>query len=94
MGTKFFFTGMRPRSARRFRLPAPPPGTVPLNLNIADANSGVFYSAMSNIDFEIGDGNAAAVGIRFHVAQHGYLTHMDFHIGSGLAALHDVGNMG
>ena len=29
-------------------------------------------------------------GIRFHVAQHGFLSHMDFHVGSGLAALHDV----
>ena len=47
---------------------------------------------MSNVDFEIDDGNPAAVGIRFHIAQHCYLAHMDFHIGSGLAALHDVGN--
>ena len=93
MGTMFFFTGMRARGGR-FRMAPPPPGTVPENLNIADANSGTFYSAMSNIDFEIGAGNAAAVGIRFHVAQHGYLAHMDFHTGSGLAALHDVGNIG
>ena len=47
---------------------------------------------MSNIDFEIGSDNAAAVAIRFHVAQHGYLAHMDFHTGSGLAALNDIGN--
>ena len=47
---------------------------------------------MSNIDFEIGDGNPAAIAIRFHVAQHGYLSHMDFHIGSGLAALTQIGN--
>ena len=68
------------------------PGTVPPATGIVDANPGTFYSAMSNIDFEIGDGNPAAVGIRFHVAQHCYLAHMDFHIGSGLAALHDIGN--
>ena len=55
-------------------------------------NPGTFYSAMSNIDFEIGSDNAAAVGIRFHVAQHGYLAHMDFQIGSGLAGLNDIGN--
>ena len=48
--------------------------------------------AMSNIDFEIGDGNPAAVAIRFHVAQHGVLSHMDFHVGSGLAALTEIGN--
>ena len=47
---------------------------------------------MSNIDFEIGAGNPAAIAIRFHVAQHAYLSHMDFHIGSGLAALTEVGN--
>ena len=74
------------------RVPFPPPGSVPPNDAIADANSGTFYSAMSNIDFEIGEGNPAAVAIRFHVAQHAYLSHMDFHIGSGLAALHQVGN--
>jgi hypothetical protein len=47
---------------------------------------------MSNIDFEIGDGNPAAIAIRFHAAQHAYLSHMDFHTGSGLAALTQIGN--
>ena len=47
---------------------------------------------MSNIDFEIGDGNAAAVAIRFHVAQHSFLSHIDFHLGSGLAGIYMVGN--
>ena len=96
----FFFAGFRPNrpatgapsQRRAFRLPPPPPGTVPPNQNIADAGAGTFYSAMSNIDFEIGSDNAAAVGIRFHVAQHGYLAHMDFQIGSGLAAFNDIGN--
>ena len=77
---------------RAFRMPPPPPGTVPDNPAIADAGPGTFYSAMSNIDFEIGADNAAAVGIRFHVAQHGYLAHMDLQIGSGLAGLEDIGN--
>lgn len=67
-------------------------GTIPPDNTVPDANAGTFYSAMSNVDFEIGSGNPAAVGIRFHVAQHSYLAHMDFHIGSGLAALKDVGN--
>jgi sugar lactone lactonase YvrE len=74
------------------RRPGLQQGIVPPNTTIPDANPGTFYSAMSNIDFEIQDGNPAAIGIRFHVAQHCYLAHMDFHIGSGLAALHDVGN--
>ncbi len=76
-----------------YRHTGPFPGTVPAT-EVEDANPGTFYSAMSNIDFEIQDGNPAAIGIRFHVAQHCYLTHMDFHIGSGLAALKDIGNEG
>ena len=67
-------------------------GIVPPDDSIPDANPGTFYSAMSNIDIEIQEGNPGAVGIRFHVAQHSYLAHMDFHVGSGLAALHDIGN--
>ena len=93
------FAGFRPGAGDSsrperpgFRVPFPPPGSVPPNPNIPDANPGTFYSAMSNIDFEIGKGNAGAVAIRFHGAQHDYLSHMDFHIGSGLAGLHQVGN--
>jgi hypothetical protein len=62
---------------------------VPPDPSIPDAHPGTFYSAMSNEDFEIGKGNPAAVAVRFHVA-----THMDFWIGSGLAALKDIGNEG
>ncbi len=80
------------RGGRGGRVPFPPPGTVPPNDNIPDASPGTFYPAMSNIDFEIGDGNPAAIAIRFHVAQHGSLSHMDFHVGSGLAALTEIGN--
>ncbi len=93
-GVMVMFTGARPgeRRGRGRRVPFPPPGSVPPNDAIADANPGTFYSAMSNIDFEIGDHNPAAIAIRFHVAQHAYLSHMDFHIGSGLAALTQIGN--
>jgi SMP-30/gluconolaconase/LRE-like protein/pectate lyase-like protein len=96
MGYMVMFTGGRPTGGAMPRRPGRPArpvvGIVPPNDNIPDANPGTFYSAMSNIDFDIEDGNPAAVGIRFHVAQHCYLAHMDFHIGTGLAALHDVGN--
>ena len=64
-------------------------------LNLAmprDAGAGTFYSAMSNIDLEIEDGNPGAIGVRARYAQHSYLSHMDFRIGSGLAAIHDGGN--
>lgn len=88
------FTGVNPNDPRapRRRIPFPPPGSVPPNDSIADANSSTFYSAISNIDFEIGAGDPAAIAIRFHVAQHAFLTHMNFHIGSGLAALTQIGN--
>jgi len=59
---------------------------------IADANPGTFYSALANIDFEIQDGNPAAVCVRSHYAQHCYLAHIDFHIGSGRAGIEEVGN--
>jgi sugar lactone lactonase YvrE len=72
-----FFAGRRPRDA------APPP----------DANPGTFYSAMSNIDMEIGAGNPGAVGVRGRYAQHSFLAHVDFRIGSGLAGVHDTGNV-
>ncbi len=74
------------------RVPFPPPGSVPFNKDIADANSGTFYTAMSNIDFAIGRGNPAATAIRFHSAQHTFVSHMRFEIGSGLAGLYHVAN--
>lgn len=102
IGDMILFAGFRPRvnrgmgggSSPRMIFHPPPmsPGTVPPNPAIADANPGTFYSAMSNIAFEIGSGNSSAVAIRFHVAQHRYLAHMDFHIGSGLAGINDVRN--
>ena len=94
MGVMVMFTGFRPGGGffRNFRVPFPPPGQVPPNDKIADANPNTFYSAMSNIDFEIGEGNPAAVAVRFHVAQHSFLAHMDFRIGSGLAGIYMVGN--
>ncbi|MGA8232008.1 MAG: glycosyl hydrolase family 28-related protein [Candidatus Acidiferrales bacterium] len=73
----FFFAGGRPAAN------AMPP----------DANPGTFYSAISNIDIEIQDGNPGAVGVRAHYAQHCFLAHMDLHIGSGLAGIHDGGNV-
>src|SRR5271170_3831834 len=73
----FFFAGGRPGAN------ATPP----------DANPGTFHSAISNIDIEIQDGNPGAVGVRAHYAQHCFLAHMDFHIGYGLAGIHDGGNV-
>ena len=61
--------------------------------NPEDANPGTFYSAVSNIDFEIQEGNPAAVAVRARYAQHCFLSHIDFRIGSGLAGIHDGGNV-
>ena len=57
-----------------------------------DGNPGTFYSAMSNININIAPGNPAAIAIRFHVAQHCYLSHMNFQLNDALAGLEDIGN--
>jgi sugar lactone lactonase YvrE len=59
---------------------------------VVDASEFSFNCAMSNIDFEVGEGNPTAVCIRFHVAQHSYLSYMNFKVGSALAAMEDIGN--
>jgi hypothetical protein len=74
------------------QIPMPVSTVVPRDKPVRDANSATFYSAMSNIDIEIGGGNPATAAIRFHVAQHAFLTHMDFRLGSALAAVYQAGN--
>jgi hypothetical protein len=59
---------------------------------IRDAGAGTFYSAMSNVDLEIEDGNPYAVALRTHYAQHSFIAHVDIHVGNGLAGMFDVGN--
>jgi hypothetical protein len=75
------------------RVPFPPPGVVPFDPKVWDANPSTFYSAMSNVDIEIGDGNPAATGVRFRIAQHGFLSNMDFRLGSGFAGIYQAGNV-
>ncbi len=57
-----------------------------------DASEFTFFSAVSNIDFEIGAGNPAAVAIRFNVAQHSFVSHANFELGGARAAIQQVGN--
>ena len=59
---------------------------------VQDAGAGTFYSALSNIDLTIEDGNPYAVALRTHFAQHSFISHVDVHIGKGKAGLFDVGN--
>lgn len=74
-------------------VPVPVPAVVPRDKVIRDANSATFYSSMANVDVEIGEGNAAAAAIRFRVAQHGFLSHMDFRLGSAFAGVYQAGNV-
>ena len=83
----FFFAGGRPGSNRSSGNGKTPTGPPP------DASPGTFYSALSNVDVEIQAGNPGAVGVRAHYAQHCFLAHMDFHLVSGLAGIHDGGNV-
>jgi hypothetical protein len=57
-----------------------------------NANPGTFYSAFSNIDLRIEDGNPSAVALRTHFAQHGFVSHSVINIGSGRAGIYEVGN--
>ncbi|WP_420833463.1 glycosyl hydrolase family 28-related protein [Sphingomonas pollutisoli] len=75
------------------KVPVPVPTVVPPRDDVRDANSATFYSAMSNIDVEIGAGNPAAAAVRFRVAQHGFLSHMDFRLGSAFAGVYQAGNV-
>ncbi|MDR1172972.1 MAG: SMP-30/gluconolactonase/LRE family protein, partial [Bacteroidales bacterium] len=57
-----------------------------------DANAGTFYSGIRNIDIRMEAGNPAAVAVRFHVAQHCFLSHMDFFLNEGNTGVEDIGN--
>ena len=57
-----------------------------------DANPGTFYSAISNLDFRIEDGNPQAIAVRSRFAQHSFVSHCNFYIGDGYAGIFDLGN--
>ena len=59
---------------------------------VYDAGASTFYSALSNVDLRIEEGNPSAVALRTHFAQHSFISHVDIHTGSGKAGLYDVGN--
>jgi len=67
-------------------------GIVQPDKSIRDANAGAFYSAISNIDLKIEDGNPQAVALRTHFAQHSFIAHCNIYIGKGKAGIFDVGN--
>ncbi|MFN2126613.1 MAG: glycosyl hydrolase family 28-related protein [Anaerolineales bacterium] len=57
-----------------------------------DAGAGTFYSAISNINLKIEDGNPHAVALRTHFAQHSFVENVIIDAGNGKAGLYDVGN--
>lgn len=59
---------------------------------IRDAGAGTFYSALSNIDLKIEEGNPSAVALRTHFAQHSFISHCNIYAGQGKAGLFDIGN--
>jgi sugar lactone lactonase YvrE len=75
------------------KVPVPVPTIVPRDKVVRDANSSTFYSSMSNVDIEIGEGNPAAAGVRFRMAQHAFLSHMEFRLGSAFAGVYQAGNV-
>ncbi|KAA9021245.1 glycosyl hydrolase family 28-related protein [Sphingobium limneticum] len=75
------------------KVPVPVPTVVQRDKIVRDANSGTFYSSMSNVDIEIGAGNPAAAGVRFRMAQHAFLSHMDFRLGTAFAGVYQAGNL-
>ena len=86
LGVMVMFTGGKPG-----RVPVPPQGAVPPNPSIPDANSGTFYSAMSNIALISGAairgrGNPLPCGSARLSVAHGF----PYRFGS--AALYQVGN--
>jgi sugar lactone lactonase YvrE len=76
-----FFAGRRPRNSQADRS------------SIPDASPGTFYSAFANVDIEVEEGNSGAVSVRARYAQHCFLAHMDFRLGSALAGIHEGGNV-
>ena len=75
------------------KVPVPVPTIVPRDKEVRDANSGTFYSSMRNVDIEIGEGNPAAAGVRFRMAQHAFLSDMEFRLGSAFAGVYQAGNV-
>jgi hypothetical protein len=73
----FWFTGGMTEPGKAFR----------------DAGAGTFYSALSNIDLRIEDGNPCAVAMRTHFAQHSFISHCNIYTGNGKAGIFDAGNM-
>ncbi|MDR0395165.1 MAG: SMP-30/gluconolactonase/LRE family protein [Tannerella sp.] len=59
---------------------------------VSDANAGTFYTGIRNINISIAEGNPSAIAVRFHAAQHCFLSHMDFRLSKGNIGVEDICN--
>lgn len=59
---------------------------------IQDANAGTFYTGIKNINISIAEGNPSAIAVRFHAAQHCFLSHIDFRLNKGNIGVEDICN--
>mgnify|MGYP000893339835 CR=1 FL=1 len=64
----------------------------PEGMPTRDGTPGTLFSGLCNVDFKIEDGNPGAIAVRFHVAQHSFLKHINFEIGNGRAAVDEMGS--
>lgn len=60
---------------------------------IFDANAGTFYSALYNVDLDMGRGNREAVAVRSHYAQHSFISHVHMTVNDAKAGIFDTGNI-
>jgi hypothetical protein len=81
------FAGGEDRPLVHFCGPRPPEGRP-----APDARNSTFFSGLSNVNVRVAEGNAAAVGVRFNVAQHCSVEHVDFRLEGGRAGIAQAGN--
>ncbi|MGB0371143.1 MAG: glycosyl hydrolase family 28-related protein [Opitutales bacterium] len=60
---------------------------------VTDAGGGTHFSGIININFQIEDGNPAAVAVSYGAARNSVLKNIDFSIGGGLGAIDRIGNV-
>lgn len=58
-----------------------------------DANPGTFYSGISNVDIDMGQGNQNGCAIRSHYAQHCFTAHMEIWVRDAFSAFCACGNL-
>ena len=60
---------------------------------LRDANPGTFYSGISNVDIDMGQGNTNGCAIRSHYAQHCFVAHMEIQVRDAFSGFCACGNL-